>query len=282
MEPAPPARCRRKVTQRPASCPCARGLRHRGAPCTYPRLSHGANPRHRVCPVPAIGLSLLLGGWDYRKWETECFRDCQGSGVSLERNGLGWPCFRRDRWCGHRSLCSLAGITVVTAAPGGRGVLVLRDRGVAVPVVNFDLTLAPKVLIKHITVPMVLPPRAKLTVPRAVEHMKQFWMLHPHHGEEILVPKVTLEVVLLRELLHHAGLQQLVVELGAPHGFQVEEQHAAVEARQPVRRGLPHPGLGVLTAVLPERVPGDRGETRVGSVSTAEEQPPPKVWAGWK
>lgn len=176
----------------------------------------------------------------------------------------------------------------VTAAAGGRGALVLRDRGVAVPVVNFDLTVAPKVLIKHIAVPVVLPPRAKLTVPCAVEHVEQFWMLHPHHGEEILVPKVTLEVVLLCELLHHARFQQLVVELGAPHGFQVEEQHTAVEARQPVRRGLPHPGLGVLAAVLPERVPGDRGEVvsreviRAESVSTAEEQPPPKVWACWK
>lgn len=159
--------------------------------------------------------------------------------------------------------------------------------------VNFDLTIAPKVLIKHIAVSVVLPPRAKLTVPCAVEHVEQFWMLHPHHGEEILVPKVTLEVVLLRELLHHARFQQLVVELGAPHGFQVEEQHTAVEARQPIRRGLPHSGLGVLAAVLPERVPGDRGKViswkvisreviRVESVSTAEEQLPPKVWAGWE
>lgn len=148
--------------------------------------------------------------------------------------------------------------------------LVVRDWGVAVPVVDFDLTLALEVLIEHVAVPMVLPPRAKLPVPRAVKHVEELWVLHPHHGEEILVPEVALEVVLLCQLLHHGRLQQLVVELGLPHGLQVQEQDAAVEAGQPIRRGLPHFGLGVLTAVLPECVPAERGKTGTGdSDSTA-------------
>lgn len=147
---------------------------------------------------------------------------------------------------------------------GAVGASVFRDRGVAVAMVNSDLPLTLEVLVKHIAVSMVPPPRAKLPVPRAVKHMEKLWMLHPHHSEEILVPKVALEVVLLRQLLHHGGLQQLVVELGLPHGFQIQEQDTTVEAWQPIRRGLPHFGLGVLTAILPEGVPGKRGRTGTG------------------
>lgn len=147
--------------------------------------------------------------------------------------------------------------------------LVFRDRGVAVSMVNSDLPLTLEVLVKHIAVSMVLPPRAKLPVPRAVKHMEKLWMLHPHHSEEILIPKVALEVVLLRQLLHRGGLQQLVVELGLPHGFQVQEQDTTVEAWQPIRRGLPHFGLGVLTAILPESVPGKRGRTGTGMSGNA-------------
>lgn len=152
---------------------------------------------------------------------------------------------------------------------GPVGALVFRDWGVAVPMVDFDLPLTLEVLVKHIAVSMVPPPRAKLSVPRAVKHMEKLWMLHPHHSEEILVPKVALEVVLLRQLLYHGGLQQLVVKLGLPHGFQVQEQDTTVEAWQPIRRGLPHFGLGVLTAILPEGVPGKRGRAGTGTSGSA-------------
>lgn len=184
-------------------------------------------------------------------------------GSPWDATDQGWPPFWRD-WCSHCSSAQPSGTAAVRAAPGGIAALVFGDRGVAVPVVNFDLTIAPKVLVKDVAVAVVLPPRAKLPVPGAVEHVEELWVLHPHHGEEILVPEVALEAVLLGELLHHGGLQQLVVELGAPHGLQVEEQDAAVEARQPVGRGLPHPGFGVLAAVLPEGVPGERAEARTG------------------
>lgn len=156
-----------------------------------------------------------------------------------------------------------------SCSPGAAGALVFRDRGVAVPVVNFDLTLTLEVLVEHVAVSMVPPPRAKLPVPRAVKHVEELWVLHPHHGEEILVPEVALEVVLLRQLLHHGGLQQLVVELGLPHGFQVQEQDATVEAGQPIRRGVPHFGLGVLAAILPERVPAKRRKTGTGESGSA-------------
>lgn len=152
---------------------------------------------------------------------------------------------------------------------GAVGPLVFRDRGVAVSMVNSDLPLTLEVLVKHVAVAMVPPPRAKLPVPRAVKHMEKLWMLHPHHSEEILVPKVALEVVLLCQLLHHGGLQQLVVELGLPHGFQVQEQNTTVEAWQPIRRGLPHFGLWVLTAILPEGVPGKRARTGTGTSGRA-------------
>lgn len=159
---------------------------------------------------------------------------------------------------------ALQGLLQSELLPGVAGALVFRDRGVAVPVVNFDLTLALEVLVKHVAVSMVPPPCAKLPVPRAVEHMEELWVLHPYHGEEILVPEVALEVVLLCQLLYHGGLQQLVVELGLPHGFKVQEKDATVEAGQPVRRGVPHFGLGVLAAILPERVPAKRGKTGTG------------------
>lgn len=154
-----------------------------------------------------------------------------------------------------------AGHPSTATAGAGLAALVLRDGGVAVAVVDPDLALAVEVLVEDVAVAVLPPPRAQLPVPRAVKHMEELCVLHPHHGEKVLVPKVPLEVVLLCQLLHHAGLQQLVVELGLPHGFQVQEQDTTVEARQSVRRGIPHFGLGVLAAILPERVPAKRGTT---------------------
>jgi len=163
---------------------------------------------------------------------------------------------------------ALQGLLQSALLLGTAAALVFGDRGVAVPVVNFDLALTLEVLVEHVTVAMVPPPRAKLPVPCAVEHVEELWVLHPHHGEEILVPEVALEVVLLCQLLHHGRLQQLVVKLGLPHGFQVQEQDATVEAGQPIGRGFPHFGLGVLAAILPECVPGNRGKAQE-SVSAA-------------
>lgn len=183
---------------------------------------------------------------------------CNGSGLATLPEGLLV-----------QPLQALQGLLQSELLLGVAGALVFRDRGVAVPMVNFDLTLALEVLVEHITVSMVPPPCAKLPVPRAVKHMEELWVLHPHHGEEILVPEVALEVVLLRQLLHHGGFQQLVVELGLPHGFQVQEQDTTVEAGQPIRRGVSHFGLGVLAAILPERVPAKRGKTGTGESGSA-------------
>lgn len=64
----------------------------------------------------------------------------------------------------------------------------LRDRGVAVPMVDPDVTLTLEVGLKDITIAMVPPPGAKLPVPGAVQHMEELGMLHADHGEEVLVP----------------------------------------------------------------------------------------------
>lgn len=182
-------------------------------------------------------------------------------GIPLGCAGSGLAALPKGRQV--QPLC-FAGLAAVRAALGAACALVFRDWGIAVPMVNFDLTLALEVLVEHVAVSMVPPPCAKLPVPCAVKHMEEFWVLHPHHGEEILVPKVALEVVLLRQLLHHGGLQQLVVELGLPHGFQVQEQDTTIEAGQPIGRRVPHLGLGVLTAILPECVPAKRGKAGTG------------------
>lgn len=56
-------------------------------------------------------------------------------------------------------------------------------------------------------------------------------MLHADHGEEVLVPEVASEVVLIGQLLHLCWFQQAAVEWGLAHGLQVQQHHPTVEAR---------------------------------------------------
>lgn len=131
----------------------------------------------------------------------------------------------------------------------------LWDRGVAVPMVDPDVTLTLEVGLKDVTVAMVPPPGAKLPVPGAVQDMEELGMLHADHGEEVLVPKVAAEVVLVSQPLHLRRLQQAAVKRGLAHGLQVQKHHPTVKAREPFRGRAPNPGLGVLMAKLPECVP---------------------------
>lgn len=140
------------------------------------------------------------------------------------------------------------------------------DRGVAVPVVDPDVALTPEVGLKDITVAVVPPPGAKLPVPSTVQHVEELRMLHANHGEEVLVPKVAPEVVLVGQLLHLCRLQQAAVERGLAHGLQVQQHHPTVEAREPLRGRAPNPRLGVLMAELPECVPGKGRESRLSLV----------------
>lgn len=146
----------------------------------------------------------------------------------------------------------------------------LRDRGVAVPMVDLDVALTPEVGFKDVTVAVVPPPGAKLPVPGAVQHVEELGVLHADHGEEVLVPEVAAEVVLVSQLLHLRGLQQAAVEGGLAHGLQVQQHHSAVEAGEPLGGRAPNPGLGVLMAELPERVPGKGKESRFNPVWVGE------------
>lgn len=166
-----------------------------------------------------------------------------------------------------------------------RRCLGLWDRGVAVPMVDPDVALTPEVGIEDVAVAMVPPPGAKLPVPGTVQHVEELRVLHANHGEEVLVPEVTPEVVLVGQLLHLCWLQQAAVQWGLAHGLQVEQHHPAVEAGEPLRGRAPDPGLGVLMTELPECVPGKGKENRfsltcvcVGTVcqscSSGSSQPP--------
>lgn len=138
----------------------------------------------------------------------------------------------------------------------GRLDLDFRDGGIAVSMVDPDMALTPEVGLKDVTVAMVSPPGAKLPIPRTVQHMEELGVLHANHGEEVLVPKVASEVVLVGQLLHLRRLQQAAVEWRLAHGLQVQQHHPTVEARESLRGRASNPGLGVLMAELPECVPG--------------------------
>lgn len=142
----------------------------------------------------------------------------------------------------------------------------LRDGGVAVAVVDPDVALATEVGLEDVTVAVVPPPGAELPVPGAVQHMEELGVLHADHGEEVLVPEMASEVVLVGQLLHLCRLQQAAVEGRLAHGFQVQQHHPTVEAREPLGRRAPHTGLGVLMAKLPECVPGKGKENRLSPI----------------
>lgn len=139
--------------------------------------------------------------------------------------------------------------------------------------VDLDVALTPEVGFKDVTVAVVPPPGAKLPVPGAVQHVEELGVLHADHGEEVLVPEVAAEVVLVSQLLHLRGFQQAAVEGGLAHGLQVQQHHSAVEAGEPLGGRAPNPGLGVLMAELPERVPLTQG--RAMSRWTGGEDAPP-------
>lgn len=140
----------------------------------------------------------------------------------------------------------------------------VRDGGVAVPMVDLDMALTPEVSLEDVAVAMVPPPGAKLPVPGAVQHMEELGVLHANHGEEVLVPEMATEVVLVGQLLYLCGLQQAAVEGGLAHGLQVQQHHSAIEAGEPLGRGAPNPCLGVLVAELPECVPEEVGDGHWG------------------
>lgn len=121
--------------------------------------------------------------------------------------------------------------------------------------VDLDVALTVKVCLEDIAVAMVPPPGAQLPVPSAVQHVEKLGVLHANHGEEVLVPEVAPEVVLVCKLLYPCRLQETAIEWRLAHGLQVQQHYSTVEAGKPFRRRVPNSGLGVLMAKLPERVP---------------------------
>lgn len=124
--------------------------------------------------------------------------------------------------------------------------------------VDVDGSIAAEVQLKHVSVSVVPPPGAQLSVPAASQRIKEFRMLHADHGEEVLVAKVAPEPILVGQLGQAVGLQQLVVEGRRSHGGEVQQHHPAVEARETIRMRLSDFGLRVLFTILPEGVSEDR------------------------
>lgn len=124
--------------------------------------------------------------------------------------------------------------------------------------VDVDGPVAAVVQLEDGAVAVLPPPGAQLPVPAASQRMEEFRVLHADHGEEVLVPQVAPEAILLGQLGHAVGLQQLVVEGRGPHGGEVQQHHAAVEARQALGMRLSDLGLRVLFTVLPEGVSEER------------------------
>lgn len=126
-----------------------------------------------------------------------------------------------------------------------------------------DRSIAAIVQLKHVSVSVVPPPGAQLSVPSANQGIKEFGMLHADHGEEILVPQVAPEAILVSQFGHMVRFQQLVVERRRSHASQVQQHHPAVEAWETIGVGFSDLGLRVLLTVLPEGVSGERGRSRL-------------------
>lgn len=70
-------------------------------------------------------------------------------------------------------------------------------RGVTVPMVDIDRSITAIIHLKDVSVSVVPPPCAQLPVPPTGQRMKQLRMLHADHGEEVLVPQVAPEAILV-------------------------------------------------------------------------------------
>lgn len=126
--------------------------------------------------------------------------------------------------------------------------------GITVPMIDINRSITTIIQLKDISIAVVPPPSAQLPVPATGQRVKEVWMLHTNHCEEVLVPQVAPEAILFCQFGHVVGLQQLVVESRSPHGAQVQKHHTAVEAWKALRRRFSYSGLRVLLTILPEGV----------------------------
>lgn len=85
--------------------------------------------------------------------------------------------------------------------------------------VHWSVTMI--IQLEDVPIPMIPPPSAKLPVPATGKRVKQFGVLHPDHGKEVLISQVSPEVVFICKSGHSLRLQELVVYSGATHGVQV-------------------------------------------------------------
>lgn len=83
--------------------------------------------------------------------------------------------------------------------------------------VDVDGSITAIIELKYLSISVVPPPGAQLSVPATGQGMKQFRMLHANHGEEVLVAQVAPEAILVCQFGYIARFQQLVVEGGGPH-----------------------------------------------------------------
>lgn len=136
--------------------------------------------------------------------------------------------------------------------------LLIRDWSITVSMVDFHFAITLEVEVKDVGVAMVPPPGTQLSVIGTVQNVKELHVLHSNQREEVLVAKVTLEVILVCKFPYLLGIQELIVKSRLPHGLEIEQQHSAVETREAVWWGIANFSVRVLLAVLPKGVPVNR------------------------
>lgn len=63
--------------------------------------------------------------------------------------------------------------------------------------VDIDKFFTAIIHLKNVSVAVVPPPRAQLAIPPAGQRMEELRVLHADHGEEVLVPQVAPEAILV-------------------------------------------------------------------------------------
>lgn len=118
----------------------------------------------------------------------------------------------------------------------------LGNARVAIAVVQSDLTFAMEKRVKDVAVAVLLPPRAQLSIPHAVQTIDETRMLVAEQRVKVLVAQVTLEVVLAVQSFDVVRPQARLVQLGPPNAVEIEQYDARIKSRIAV--------LGVFLAVL--------------------------------
>lgn len=104
--------------------------------------------------------------------------------------------------------------------------------------IQSDLALAMEERIENLTIPVVLPPRAQLPIPHAVQPIDQPRKLVAQQRVEVLIAQMPAEMVFARQPIHLLRVHALRKQFRRPDALQIQHNHARIEARKAVLRVL--------------------------------------------